>query len=158
MLTYEEAISIYSYDGATGIITNIKTGKPVGSTNKDGYLQLRYKDKNYIVHRLAWLLATGNWPELFIDHINGNRQDNRLVNLRDVTRSVNQQNKHNSQGVSNLMGVTARKDGTFQASINWDNKKRHLGIFKTAEQAHNAYLRGKRKFHLNDPNHVTEGE
>jgi hypothetical protein len=158
MLTEEEANKYFYYNKETGIVYYKDSDKQVGSLNKDGYLQVRFKGVNYIVHRLAWLLGTGEWPKLHIDHINGQRTDNRLVNLRDVTRCVNQQNKHTPQGAADLMGVTQLKDGTYQASINWDNKRRHLGIFKTAERAHEAYLKGKRKFHLSDPNSVIEGD
>ena len=75
-------------------------------------------------HRLAWRLQTGDWPEGVIDHINGNDQDNRFSNLRDVTQSVNMKNqKRHSRHTSGATGVYWRKDvGRWQAVITANKK------------------------------------
>lgn len=71
---------------------NCKPGQVAGTTTARGYRQIRVDGTTYLAHRLAWLHATGAWPQEHIDHINGITADNRLVNLRDVSRFVNAQN------------------------------------------------------------------
>lgn len=80
----------FNYDPETGIITK---KKPLGRIDSEGYILIRFREKGYRAHRLAWALHYGEWPSREIDHINGIPDDNRLMNLRDVTPSENQQNK-----------------------------------------------------------------
>jgi hypothetical protein len=142
------------YNPETGVFSCIKpsgkrkVGDRVGVVN-DGYLQIgfaRYRDR---AHRLAWLYAHGEMPKV-IDHINGNRLDNRLCNLRNVTQQENVQNyrvvpKHNSTG---YLGVSYYKAGRkFSACVSNNYKKIHLGYFDDPEIAHQAYLAAKRKLH-----------
>lgn len=103
----EKLNQLLSYDPMTGILTwktrplemfkdgknpsmNHKgwnarfAGKPAGSKNKEGYICLRIKPKSYKAHRLIWQMLYGIWPD-YIDHINRIEDDNRLINLRDVS-------------------------------------------------------------------------
>ncbi len=83
-----------------------KAGTRAGSKNANGYLKIRIKGTDYRAHRLAWLFVTGDWPDHDIDHVNGNRLDNRFENLRDVTHAVNHRNRKmnpaNSSGWPNV--------------------------------------------------------
>jgi len=115
-----------------------------------GYTRIQIGSKSHLAHRLAWLYEFGVWPSKDIDHINGNRADNRLCNLRDVSRKINTQNRKaaSSNNSCGLLGVSAHgKTGRFVAGIYIHGKRKHLGIFDTAQQAHDAYLTAKRKSH-----------
>jgi hypothetical protein len=106
--------------------------KPIRNKHSNGYYALRTRGINFYAHRLAWFLYYGNWPVGQIDHINGDRADNRIANLRDVSASINQRNRLNIKKDS---GVRFRKDRKrWQAYISVDNKFVSLGHFgcKTA--------------------------
>ncbi len=122
----------------------------VGRVTDKGYLQITLNKRQYQAHRLAWLYVTGEWPQGVIDHINGDKLDNRFANLRDVSVSVNTQNQRrpHPRGSSGYLGVCFNKGaGKFQASIYFDKKLKHLGLFQTAELASAAYLAAKREHH-----------
>lgn len=90
----------------------------------------------------------GTQPCGQIDHINGDKTDNKLSNLRDVAQAINRQNqKHANAGSgTGLLGVSKRKDG-YSARIGVGRKSVWLGLFKTPEAAHAAYLSAKRDAH-----------
>jgi hypothetical protein len=137
-----------SYDPATGVFTWLvdagprKAGDRAGAVMPNGYRRIAYQGVRYEEHRLAWLFTHGRWPEALIDHINRDPGDNRLCNLREATRSQNAANKKaHSTGRSGLKGASFHKPtGRWQAQIMRDGKKRFLGLFDTAEDAHAAYV------------------
>jgi hypothetical protein len=96
---------------------------------------------------------TGEYPEDDVDHINGIRDDNRYINLRVVTRSVNMQNQrqprsHYRGRTSKYLGVSFRHErNKWIATINVDGKSRRIGSFDSEEDAHKAYVEAKRKHH-----------
>lgn len=118
------------------------------SVNSDGYKQIVINKRFYKAHRLAWFYARGDWPDQ-IDHINGDRTDNRLENLRNVSSQQNAQNqrKPHSNNKSGFLGVSKRSDGRFQAEIRVSGKKHYLGAFLTPEKASAAYVAAKRQMH-----------
>lgn len=91
---------------------------------------------------------TGAHPPEVVDHINGDRTDNRWCNLRCVSVETNTQNRHvhgkNSQ--TRMLGVR-KFQGKFRAAISLNGVQRHLGTFGSAEEAQAAYLTAKREFH-----------
>lgn len=103
----------------------------------------------YTVHRLAWLYVYKVWPADQIDHIDGNKENNKIENLRILTNSQNQQNKYIGRGASKYLGVTFSKDTKKQwrASIRLNNKFYYIGRFYTEEEAYKAYLEKKRILH-----------
>lgn len=123
-------------------------GKEVGSWDLHGYKTVRLGGRSYKLHRLAWLHATGSWPTGDIDHINGVRHDNRLCNLRDVSRKTNLQNMREAKNnhSTGVLGVYPSRD-KFCAAISMDDKKIHLGTFATVDEAKQAYLSAKRRMH-----------
>ncbi len=138
----------FYFDGAIRRLP--KAGMPLSQKlTGAGYFEVSFSVVRESAHRLAWALHYGEWPACVIDHIDGNRQNNRLSNLRDVPHSVNLQNikgpKSNSR--SGLLGAHAYRCGRFQSSISVRGAKVRLGIFDTALEAHNAYLEAKRKYH-----------
>jgi hypothetical protein len=145
-----------NYDRETGLFTwkksptpRIAVGTAAGSTNEKGYIVIVHMGQILMAHRIAWLFAHGEWPKGDIDHINGNPADNRLCNLRDVTRSVNQQNLKRARrdNGTGLLGVKRARNGSFEARINVQGRYVHLGTFLTAGEAHQAYLTAKRTNH-----------
>ena len=107
-----------------------KAGNLAGCVHHDGRLHIQFQGKLYQAHRLAWLLTYGEWPDEVIDHMDGNPLNNRISNLRDVSRSVNGQNqrKANSDNKTGFLGVTFRKKtAKFQAQITLNSKNKHLG-------------------------------
>jgi hypothetical protein len=103
----------------------------------------------YGEHAVIWCWCTGDWPAGLIDHRNGVRSDNRIDNLRDATRRINQQNlrRARSDNKTGLLGVTVARDGTPQAHIRINGRQTYLGRFPTQEAAHAAYLNAKRDCH-----------
>lgn len=117
----------------------------------EGYLGIRLNGKTIRSHRAAWIYVNGHIPEgMDIDHINRNRKDNRIENLRICTRRLNCQNttlprKNNSTG---FLGVSYQKCcGKYVASIGHKGKRKTIGRFNTAEDASAAYWEAKRRLH-----------
>lgn len=154
-LTAARVRELLHYDPATGVFTNraprkkVRVGEVAGTVDgSTGYVKLRIDRRNYYGHRVAFLHATGEWPKQIVDHINGVRTDNRWTNLRDAPRVINQQNQRRAAGASasGLLGAHKKRDGwSSQIVVNGQMVK--LGVFKTAEAAHDAYVRAKRELH-----------
>lgn len=108
-----------------------------GGIHSKGYLKLGFLGKQYLVHRVIWLLNFGNWPIYEIDHINGDRTDNRINNLQDVTTADNGRNKKipstNSSGHIGVIWDSARNKWRSELQIN--GKKKTLGRFDSIEEA-----------------------
>ena len=117
-----------------------KVGGLAGSKNKDGYIIIGFNKKYYKAHRLAWFFVYGETPKNQIDHINGQRDDNRIENLRDVAPIHNSWNKKRHRE-GRLMGCYKDKRcNSWVAQTNIFKKTIHIGSFKTEKQAHEAYL------------------
>ena len=121
-----------------------KGGKWVVVKNKgsgDGYCRVRLNSSMVFYHTIVWILTTGeDIPEgIQIDHINGNKTDNRFENLRLVTDRENRQNmKVHRKG--KLVGCSFHKrDGTYIAQVRIGNKQVYLGGYETEQEAHNIY-------------------
>jgi len=138
--------SVLNYDKNSGEFTWIKTksraarvGDKAGSIDKDGYLIIKVDGKSYRAQRLAWFYVYKCFPKLSIDHINNNKLDNSIANLREATQS--QQNHNRPVLKRNMLGVKGvRKHGNkYQALICKDGKQVILGAFKTIKDASIAY-------------------
>jgi hypothetical protein len=143
------------YDEHTGLFywtTNrgrVKKGSIAGSKTKHGYLQIRLLNKIYLAHRLAWLYVYQEMPSSLIDHINRNKLDNRICNLRLATKSQNAQNaKTPSTNKSGYKGVSwCNKEKKWRSCIKINQKFISLGYFSEVEKASNAYQQASRELH-----------
>lgn len=147
MLTLEQLKSILRYDPTTGEFTYlVKRGQCApgdlsGRIGSGGYWRISVDRKLYQAHRLAWFYVHGEWPARTVDHINLNKLDNRISNLRLATPTENNANTaKGSRNSSGFKGVTWHKGcGKWQAAIKVGGKNHHLGLFETPELAHAAY-------------------
>ena len=141
----EELRRLFDYDPETGVVTwkvsngKSKVGKPAGSINKNNkYIYVGINKKIYRIHRICWALFFGYDPlSMHIDHINQNRQDNRIKNLRLVTPLENQMNKgtskNNTSGVMGVIWDESRKK--WRAGIWPKGKHINLGRFTNKADA-----------------------
>lgn len=142
--TLENLRETFDYDPKTG---KFSWKAEPGSITANGYRYIKVNGKLQLAHRLAWLYYYGEEPVGLVDHINGDRADNRIENLRIATYSQNSANaKLHTRNTSGLKGVCkiVRKGvwtGRWQASITHNNKQIGLGSFKTKELAHVAYMK-----------------
>ena len=119
----------------------VKPGRAAGYLHK-GYLRFDFNKHPCLVHRVIWAILKREDPLSFqIDHINGNKTDNRIENLRKATISQNEWNKI-SQGF-----YFEKRRNKYRSVIRTEHKKHYLGYFDTKEQAREAYLRAKEKLH-----------
>lgn len=156
MITQERLKELLHYDPDTGLFTcarsrpGCRVGAVAGTRRKDGYLVVSLDSRRYFTHRLALLYMTGELPTLDIDHINGDRADNRWCNLREATNSENMQNQRrgHSDSTSGLLGVSWHKNRSkWRAQITANKQTINLGSFSTPEEAHAAYLKAKEELH-----------
>jgi hypothetical protein len=140
---------IFTWRVAVGVGRGFRSaGAPAGCIQGRGYMQIMVDGRRHYTHRLAWLYMTGSWPEQHVDHVNGDRCDNRWRNLRAADHSVNNQNRRKASR-NNKLGVigVSKKGNRFIAQITFDGRCHHIGSFETAELAHAAYLEVKRNRH-----------
>ena len=154
-LTQDELKRVMDYDPNTGVFTRrvrtsnkVRVGDVAGCKNSNGYWQMWFGGTLCYAHCLAWLYVYGEWQKQ-LDHINGNRNDNRIANLRVVTTSENHQNR---RGVKGCFWNTERR--RWQARIHVNKTQIHLGFFTTESDARAAYLAAKKIHHPTSPINV----
>lgn len=108
-----------------------------GSSDRHGYIRISLCRRSYQAHRLAWLYVYGRFPDHLIDHINGDRQDNRISNLRQATNKQNCENqKLHATNKSGYRGVVLHKrTGKWQAQVRHNGVNLYLGLYDTPEMA-----------------------
>ena len=150
MLTTAQLKSNVFYSPETGLFTRLSTQRITGNRHKyKKYIVITISKKRYYAHRLVWLYVTGVLPEGVIDHINGDKTDNRFENLRDISNKLNLQNRRtaNKNTTTGILGVGNASGGRFKARICIDGRRIFLGRFSTIEEAQSAYLDAKRVHH-----------
>jgi hypothetical protein len=136
MLTQKRLKELLKYDPDTGLFTwlvnrsrKARFGLIAGYTDKQGYSKIIISGVSYKAHRLAWIYIYGSFPENGIDHINKNKSDNRIENLRDCDQSENMRNqklyKSNKSGVPGVM--LRESSNRWLASISYNKKLIRLG-------------------------------
>jgi hypothetical protein len=149
---------VLKYQPETGLFfwkkapNNRFVGQKAGTKNREGYIRIRIDNVQYAAHRLAWMYVHGYFPKNFIDHINGIKSDNRICNIRDVTRSENMQNLFRPQGENLYIGVYKnKKTNRWYSKIEINGKQIKLGTFQTPEEANLAYKKAKLIYHPTAP-------
>lgn len=155
VLTAARLRELFAYDPETGIFAGLQNrsgrkmiGRVAGHLMSCGYWRMGIDGRKYLAHRMAWLYMTGEMPGFEVDHINGNRLDNRFANLRLADFFHNQQNRRGPQrnSTTGLLGVT-KSGNQWGAQITSKGRRIHLGRFKTADEAYGVYLKAKRELH-----------
>ena len=138
---------LFYYDHETGIVRNkIHRGskakkEQISGWIHEGYICVEINSKQFKMHRIIWRLYYGYWPNGLIDHINGNKLDNKICNLREVTLRQNQQNRNVHRNGKLVGSSFIKKKKIFRSSIVLNKKQYHLGVYKTELEAHEQYLR-----------------
>lgn len=144
MLTQEDVRKLFNYDKLTGSLiwkirlsNRISIGDYAGSMSNKGYLTTRVKNKLYLNHRLIWLYHYGYFPENQIDHIDRDKLNNRVNNLREVSQSCNIRNtgsrKNNKSGVKGVSWHKASK--SWRVNIMTNGKPNYLGYYNDKTEA-----------------------
>lgn len=133
------------YDADTGVLERrLKSGRwkvCSGRAGCNGYAVAKVLGEPQLAHRVAWLLARGGIDDnLIIDHVNGNKTDNRLCNIRLGTTRENQQNRVEHREGKLCGCYWDKQKEKWRAQIIIDGKRKHLGYFATELEAHEAYL------------------
>lgn len=156
MITQKELKSILNYNPDTGIFTwaikpnrSIKIGDIAGSLEGRGYHRIMLNRKAYKTHRLAWLYVYGEFPLNEIDHIDQNKTNNKINNLRECSRGNNNCNilnrKNNKSGYKGVSWNKAK--GKWISQIQSNKQKIFLGSFDCQKKAHIAYCEAANKYH-----------
>jgi hypothetical protein len=143
-----ELNDLLDYDPETGLFTwkknrgkRVCAGSIAGNLHHSGYINIRINGKLYPTHRLAYKMCYGSDPVGMLDHINMDKSNNRIANLRDATATQNQRNKrapkNNTSGFKGVCWYPTRK--SWRAHIKINKKFTHLGYYKTKEEAALAY-------------------
>lgn len=142
---------VLEYDAETGIVRwkdiwgNHRRGKEAGSFQSNGYREILVDSRIRLKsHRVAWFLHYQMWPIGVIDHINRNKSDNRIENLRDVCHSTNCQN---TETIDKSGAWFDPALGKFRVEIQTNGKRIQLGVFDTIQESRAAYLTAKRLVH-----------
>jgi hypothetical protein len=145
-----------SYDSATGIFTwnvsnspRIKVGQVAGCARPNGYVTIHCCGRLWRAHRLAWMHVYGWMPAKKLDHIDGNKANNAIANLRLATDAQNAWNSRmQHDNASGLKGIYfAPHVSMYRARIKVQGKTFCLGYYKTKEEAHAAYCKAAREHH-----------
>ncbi len=146
-ITLDRVNTLVAYNPLTGALTwrvqqgLARIGDEVGSV-QHGYRKTTIDKEQIKVHRLVWFITYGAWPSGQIDHIDGNKLNNAIANLRDVSMSINMQNRYQMRRKDTDMpqGVSRLPSGKFSAHI-------QIGIYQSVEEANAAYMSAKRLLH-----------
>lgn len=152
MITPERLREVLQYDAETGEFTwkvscrnSCKPGRVAGRIHK-GYRQICVGCRQYLAHRLAWFYSHGEWPNAIVDHINGDRSDNRIDNLRLANKSLNGANaalsKRNRVGIKGVY----QRNNRWAAQIRGNGRNLWLGTYDTPQAAQAAYLTAAKEF------------
>ena len=155
MMNQERARELFNYSPETGVISWSKTSGPRSQKGAEagwsqaGYRRIQADGEMYMSHRVAWLLAYGDWPFAQIDHIDGNRTNNRLENLREASHLENMKNKKtyttNKSGVVGVYWAADREK--WRARIGGKNLGAHSSIEAAATERREAEI--TQEYHRN---------
>jgi len=146
-LTHKQFKETVFYNKKTGVFKwkksvskNTKKFQICGSM-RNGYRAISINNVQYLAHRLAWFYVYGEFPSFILDHKDGNRDNNSISNLREASCKMNNHNRKNPKGFY-------KRPSGYVSTIRLDGKPIYLGFFKTEKEARDAYLDGKKKYHI----------
>ena len=157
MLSVDRASELLVYDKDTGVLAwkvyrpGTPAGSKAGTPNGNGYVRVYVDCRPRYAHRLAWMLHYQELPPTLIDHINGDRSDNRICNLRAGDKRLNAENMKVARSDSShgYLGATfSKRQRAWFGQIVAMGKQYRLGPFATPTEAHDAYIKAKRKLHV----------
>lgn len=158
ILSAERLRELLHYDPETGVFARkVRASQQPAGARADiamhgkrsiGYRCIKVRGHRFMAHRIAWAMHYGEWPGGCVDHINGDRSDNRIDNLRVVSAALNSQNQRSPHANSKtgVMGVHRDKQ-KFRAKITVGGVTVNLGSFDSVDEAHATYLKAKRSMH-----------
>lgn len=147
VLHYEPSTGVFTWATSSG---GVQIGTVAGNTNSNGYMVIGIGGQKYRQHRLVWLYVYGEWPALTIDHIDGDRTNNRIGNLRCIPQEINMQNRRTASkaNASGVLGVYwSERKGGYMASVTTGGKKKRRGPYRSIDRARTAYVALKRMLH-----------
>lgn len=151
--TQDRIRELLDYDPCTGVFTwrisrgNRAARSKAGTLDSNGYVYIAIDKKDYVAHKLAWIYTNGDVGNRELDHINLQKNDNRITNLRVATRAQNCANSRiRSTNKSGYKGVKLER-GRWIARIKLPGQNKYLGSFKTPQDAHAAYVRAAQLVH-----------
>ena len=155
MITQQRLHELFEYRDGTlirkvSVQSNAREGDVIGGVNSDGYLQAMIDRKSYKVHRMVFLYHHGYLTDgLQMDHIDGNKTNNRIENLREVTKSQNKMNSklaaNNTSGVKGVYWHKRKQKWTSKIILN--RKHIHLGYYDTIEEAVSVAIAARNEYH-----------
>lgn len=157
--TQEKLNSVFAYDPVSGIVTHKHTtlsgnsGDVVGYLHNEGYITAYVGRKEYLLHRLIWLMQTGEWP-VQVDHKDHNRSNNAWLNLRNVVSRDNQLNMSKRVSKLDIQGVRQLRSGKYHAYIMVNRKQISLGSFEELSDATKARKEAELRYGFHE-NHGT---
>lgn len=139
--------SLFNYDSFSGVITFRHNRKPLTTMSSNGYLVARLGNECFMSHRVAWIISNGIIPDgLEVDHVDGDKLNNRIENLRLVSHSENMKNvgkrKSNTSGVT---GVTITSSGKYRARVKSNGKYIIDVMCETLEEAKGIVIKVRRE-------------
>lgn len=148
----DDLAKMFIYWPDTGdLIWNVQKGRArvgdiAGTPDGKGRLRIEISGKTYMVHHICFALFHGKWPSEQVDHINQNKTDNRITNLREASNAENSRNRKRAAGKAGYKGVTLHK-GKYISRIMMDGKVHNLGSFDCPKEAHEAYCKAAEELH-----------
>jgi hypothetical protein len=151
----ERLRELFAYDPKTGVIRwivdyrhlYISSGDLAGCIDRKGYRVIKVGRSTFKAHRIAWALHYGEWPVRCLDHINCDRDDNRIANLRQATNAQNNANSKSRRTGRQKGAYWDKKNQRWCSSIGIGGKKKHLGYFRTEAAAAVAFADASREIH-----------
>lgn len=149
MLTIERLKQLLDYHPESGMFRhktgNARFGSVAGKINEKGHRRIMIDTKLWYAHRLAWMYVHGAYPIGIIDHLNGDPDDNRIANLREVESWENSANirRHHAATQSGMVGVTPNGNG-WMAQISHRSQVFYLGTYPTKEEAHSKFIEARK--------------
>lgn len=128
----------FRYDPVSGLLlwrAGRFAGRNAGRVHPSGYRQVNFWGQKYMAHRLIWLLQTGRWPILFLDHRNRDKTDNHWCNLREATASQNMMNREVAASRTGHRGVVIARNGRWGAQMKVNGQMMWFGTYSTIDEA-----------------------